>query len=126
MKIDEVAKVKNELKKVKLKEKPKNPDRKLNLKEIIFELAPELEKLKNGGYAYAEIADILKQKGILISLQTLSKYLSDFRKKDKQKQIKVEPENKHQPEPESDCSQLNSSPNIELLVYGNRDKDDLS
>ena len=117
MKIDEVAKVKNELKKVKLKEKPKNPDRKLNLKEIIFELTPELEKLKNGGYAYAEIAEILKQKGILISLQTLSKYLSDFRKKDKPKQVEADPENQPKPESESDYIEHDNAPDDDCVVF---------
>lgn len=118
MKIDEVAKVKNELKKVKLKEKPKNPDRKLNLKEIIFELVQELEKLKNGGYSYAKIAEILKQKDILISPQTLSKYLSDFRKSSQPKSDAVKTDEKPESEPKSDYVEHDNRPDMDRLIYG--------
>lgn len=122
MKIEDVLKVKHDLKKVKPKPKTINPDRKLNLKEIIFELAAELEKLKISGYSYAEIAEILKQKDITVSSQTLSKYLSDFRKKATVRPVEEKPVRVFPQEQKPQTFIHDRCPDMDRLIYGDRNK----
>lgn len=128
MSIEDVRKIKHELKKVKPKPKSQSHDRKLNLKEIIFELMPELVKMRNGGYSHAEIAEALGKSGITISPQTLSKYMSEYRKK-----AKVEakaaatappptgPAKQVEPQPtqlKPDFIKHNNTPNLEDFIHG--------
>lgn len=127
IKFEDVRKIKNELKKVKPKPQAKQSGHKLNLKGVIYELAPELDKMRANGYCYAELVEILKQHNVQIGVQTLSKYLSDFRKgaapapveppamvAEKMEQRPLEAE------PDHDGIQHNNTPDINDWVYGNK------
>ena len=113
MKIEDIAQIKKGLKDVKPKPAPKTKEHDLNLKEIVFELGPNIEKLRQGRYSYVEITGILKQKGITISSQTLSRYMSDYRGKVKKvDEIVAE---KLPEEPEQDFIQLENETEDEVV-----------
>jgi hypothetical protein len=68
-------------------------NRSLTVKEAVFALAPTLERMKKRGFDSQELAEKLKEKGIEISPATLTKYLSEFRRKAGQKADKATADN---------------------------------
>lgn len=61
-------------------------NRTMSVKEAVFVLAPTLERMKKRGFDTQEIVERLHEKGIEVKVQTLAKYLSEFkRQKEEQK-----------------------------------------
>lgn len=79
--VDKLIEIKEELMKARPDKTRAAKNRKLTQKEIIFTLAPALERMKLRGFDTDEIVEKLQKHGILIKPQTLTKYLSEFKKK---------------------------------------------
>lgn len=79
--VDKLIEIKDELMKARPDKTRVAKNRKLTQKEIIFALAPALERMKLRGFDTDEMVEKLQKHGILIKPQTLTKYLSEFKKK---------------------------------------------
>ena len=55
-------------------------NRAMTVKQIIFTLAPTLERMKKRGFDTQEIVEKLHEKGIEVKPQTLTKYLTEARR----------------------------------------------
>ena len=53
----------------------------MSLKEAIFALAPTLERMKKRGFELQELVERLHEKGIEVKAQTLTKYLTEARRR---------------------------------------------
>lgn len=90
-------------------------NRVMTVKEAIFALAPTLERMKKRGFDTQEIADRLLEKGIEIKPQTLTKYLSEFRRqKGRQKAGKQDTP----PPSQSSTSAQKQTSRYDEAVYG--------
>ena len=54
-------------------------NRTMSVKEAVFALAPTLERMKKRGFDTQEIVEKLREKGIEVKAQTLTKYLAEAR-----------------------------------------------
>ena len=55
-------------------------NRTMSVKEAVFALAPTLERMKKRGFDTQEIVEKLREKGIEVKAQTLTKYLTEARR----------------------------------------------
>ena len=55
-------------------------NRAMTVKQAIFTLAPTLERMKKRGFDTQEIVEKLREKGIEVKAQTLTKYLTEARR----------------------------------------------
>ena len=55
-------------------------NRAMTVKQVIFTLAPTLERMKKRGFDTQEIVEKLHEKGIEVKPQTLTKYLTEARR----------------------------------------------
>ena len=55
-------------------------NRAMTVKQVIFTLAPTLERMKKRGFDTQEIVERLHEKGIEVKPQTLAKYLTEARR----------------------------------------------
>ena len=60
-------------------------NRAMTMKEVVFALAPAIERTKKRGYSMQEIVERLHEKDIDIKVSMLTKYLSEYRRKQRQK-----------------------------------------
>lgn len=60
-------------------------NRTMSVKEVVFALAPTLERMKKRGFDTQEIIERLHEKGIEVKAPTLAKYLSEFRRQKEKK-----------------------------------------
>ena len=89
----QVKEIRQELAKLKPAKVTLDGNRVMAVKEIIFALAPALERMKKRGFDTEEIVEKLHEKGIEIKPPTLAKYLNEFRRgKDRKKDTPRPPE----------------------------------
>ncbi|WP_241160204.1 protein MobC [Desulfovibrio sp. ZJ369] len=55
-------------------------NRAMTVKQAIFALAPTLERMKKRGFDTQELVEKLREKGIEVKAQTLTKYLTEARR----------------------------------------------
>lgn len=65
-----------------LEQLPVKPKEDFALKEAIYEMRSEINKVLKRGYSFDEVASFLSQNDIQIKGITLKQYLSEFRRKD--------------------------------------------
>lgn len=81
----QVREIRTEFAKLKPVKVTLDGNRSLTVKEAVFALAPTLERMRKRGFDTQEIAEKLHEKGINVKPPTLARYLSEFRRKRKQK-----------------------------------------
>ena len=81
----QVKEIRNYLDKAKPTTVTLQGNRPMTMKEVVFALAPTLERMKKRGFLPEEIIDLLRDRGIDLKTQTLSKYLSVYRREKNQK-----------------------------------------
>lgn len=59
------------------------PKTTIKLKELVRGLKPKIKRLRNGGYSWAEIVELLKEQGVEITEGTLKDYIKTPRRKHK-------------------------------------------
>ena len=60
-------------------------NRTMSVKEAVFALAPTLERMRKRGFEVQELVERLHEKGIEVKAPTLTKYLSEFRRRNGKK-----------------------------------------
>ena len=63
-------------------------NRAMTVKQAIFTLAPTLERMKKRGFDTQEIVEKLREKGIEVKAQTLTKYLTEARRQREGRKVK--------------------------------------
>lgn len=63
-------------------------NRTMSVKEVVFALAPTLERMKKRGFDAQEIVERLHEKGIEVKAPTLAKYLSEARRQREGRKVK--------------------------------------
>ena len=63
-------------------------NRAMTVKQAIFTLAPTLERMKKRGFDTQEIVEKLREKGIEVKAQTLTKYLTEARRQREGRKIR--------------------------------------
>lgn len=58
----------------------------MSVKEVVFALAPTLERMKKRGFDTQELVERLHEKGIKVKAPTLAKYLNEFRRQKEKKE----------------------------------------
>lgn len=77
-------------------------NRSMTVKEVIFSLAPTLERMKKRGFDAQELVERLHEKSIEIKPPTLAKYLNEFRRGKDKKTDTPPPPVKTTPAPKPD------------------------
>lgn len=62
--------------------------RPMTIKEVVFALAPTLERMKKRGFDIPEIIERLHEKGVEVKAPTLTKYLTEARRLKEYKKVK--------------------------------------
>ena len=75
-----IKEIRQELAKMKPAKVTLDGNRVMAVKEVIFALAPALERMKKRGFDSQEIIEKLHERGIEIKPPTLAKYLNEFRR----------------------------------------------
>ncbi len=71
-------------------------NRTMSVKESVFALAPTLERMKKRGFDTQELVERLHEKGIEVKAPTLTKYLSEFRRRKEKKRDTPPPHPRHE------------------------------
>lgn len=58
---------------------PEKPKRSLTARDAVAALAPEIQAARANGYGLADIAEMLKDRGLTLSASTLGGYLRELR-----------------------------------------------
>ena len=95
----QVKEIRQELAKLKPAKVTLDGNRVMPVKEIIFALAPALERMKKRGFDTEEVVEKLHEKGIEIKPPTLAKYLNEFRRSKDRKKDTPRPPEKTAPAP---------------------------
>lgn len=61
-------------------------NRTMSVKEVVFALAPTLERMKKRGFDTQELVERLHEKGIEVKAPTLAKYLNEYRRQKEKKE----------------------------------------
>ena len=76
----QLKEIRQELARMKPASVTLNGNRAMTVKQAIFALAPTLERMKKRGFDTQEIIEKLREKGIEVRAQTLTKYLTEARR----------------------------------------------
>jgi len=76
----QVREIRTALAKLKPEKITLDGNRSLSVKEAVVALAPTLERMKKRGFDTLEIVQKLHEKGIVVKVPTLAKYLAEFRR----------------------------------------------
>ncbi len=76
----QVKEIRQEFAKLKPATVTLDGNRAMTVKQAIFTLAPTLERMKKRGFDTQEIVEKLREKGIEVKAQTLTKYLTEARR----------------------------------------------
>ena len=76
----QVKEVRQEFAKLKPATVTLDGNRAMTVKQAIFTLAPTLERMKKRGFDTQEIVEKLREKGIEVKAQTLTKYLTEVKR----------------------------------------------
>lgn len=76
----QLKEIRQELARMKPAAVPLSGNRAMTVKQAIFALAPTLERMKKRGFDTQEIIEKLREKGIEVKAQTLTKYLTEARR----------------------------------------------
>ncbi|MDR3358720.1 MAG: protein MobC [Desulfovibrio sp.] len=93
-----IKEIRQELAKMRPAKVTLDGNRVMPAKEIIFALAPALERMKKRGFDSQEIIEKLHERGIEIKPPTLAKYLNEFRRGKERKKDTAPPPVKTAPE----------------------------
>ncbi len=83
---DQIKAIRTEFARLKPTRVRLDGSRLLTVREAIFALAPTLERMRRRGFELAELTEKLHDKGIEISVPTLSHYLNAFRRQKAKRQ----------------------------------------
>lgn len=61
-------------------------NRTMSVKEVVFALAPTLQRMKKRGFDTQEFVERLHEKGIEVKAPTLAKYLNEYRRQKEKKE----------------------------------------
>ena len=92
-----IKEIRQELAKMRPAKVTLDGNRVMPVKDIIFALAPALERMRKRGFDTQEIAEKLHEKGIEIKPPTLAKYLNEFRRGKERKKDTPQPRKKAAP-----------------------------
>ncbi|MBQ9452240.1 MAG: protein MobC [Desulfovibrio sp.] len=81
----QVKEIRNYLDKAKPATVTLQGNRPMTMKEVVYALAPTLERMKKRGFLPEEIIELLRDRGIDLKTPTLAKYLSAYRREKSQK-----------------------------------------
>ena len=81
----QVREIRTALAKLKPEKITLDGNRSLSVKEAVLALAPTLERMKKRGFDAQEIVQKLHEKGIVVKVPTLAKYLAEFRRQRERK-----------------------------------------
>lgn len=85
---DHIKTIRTEFSRLKPARVSLDGSRPLTVREAIFALDPTLERMRRSGFELAELTEKLHDKGIEISVSTLSRYLNAWRQNALQKSSK--------------------------------------